>query len=214
MPYRLTERGERRRQEMRTRLVDAAERLFAEQGYQATSLRDVVELAGTSIGNCYFYFANKEALLLAVVERTSDELDTVVERAMAAVPPLARVPVGVYVSVTWTLARPALARLLLMEAPTASSRAIAVEQSLQRSRRFMAETPELLLGKPPELVAQAWIGAVVQVLEAALTGLVTEPPPAIARFVAEWNLRALGLPSPAAAEAQAGLDAFIAIQEE
>lgn len=214
LPYRLTERGERRRQEMRTRLVDAAERLFAERGYHATSLRHVVDMAGTSIGNCYFYFPNKEELLLAVVERTSLELGAVVERATEGVPPLARVPVSVYSSVMWTLERPALGRVLLIEAPTASSRRIALDYSVERSRRISAEAPELLRGKPAELVAQAWIGAVVQVLEAAMTGLVTESPRSIARFMAEWNLRALGLPEPATAEALAGLDAYISTQEE
>ena len=199
---------------MRTRLLDAAERLFAQEGYQATSLRQVVDLAGTSIGNCYFYFPNKEALLQAVVERASLELDAVVRRATSGVPPLARVPVSVYASVTWTLERPALGRVVLIEAPTASSRRIALDYSVERGRRISAEAPELLRGKPPELVSQAWIGAVVQVLEAAVTGLVTEPPRSVARFMAEWNLRALGLPEPATAEALAGLDAYISAQKE
>jgi AcrR family transcriptional regulator len=214
VPYRVTERGEQRRQAMRTQLLDAAERLFAQQGYQATSLRQVVELAGTSIGNCYFYFPNKETLLLAVVERTSLELDAAVERAMSGVPPLARVPVSVYASVMWTLERAALGRVVLIEAPTASSRRIALDDAVERGRRITAQAPELLQGKPPELVAQAWIGAVVQVVEATVTGLVTEPPRSIARFMAEWNLRALGLPEPATAEALAGLDAYISAREE
>jgi AcrR family transcriptional regulator len=214
VPYRLTERGERRRDEMRTRLLDAAERLFARDGFQGTSLRQVVEVAGTSIGNCYFYFPNKEALLRAVVERISLELGAAVERAISSVPPSAWVPVSVYAAVRWMLDRPALGRVLLVEAPTASSRSIGLHYAAERVRRLTAGAPELLRGRPPELVAQAWTGAVVQVVEAAISGLVAERPGAIARFMAGWNLRALGLPEPATVEALAGLDAYISTQEE
>ncbi len=51
MPYRLTERGLERREAMRARIMTSASALFAIQGYQATTLRQVVEQAGTSIGN-------------------------------------------------------------------------------------------------------------------------------------------------------------------
>ena len=214
MPYRVTERGERRRREMRVRILDAARRLFEERGYRATSLRDVVDLAGTSIGNCYFYFASKEALLRAVVERASEELGPVIDRAMASVPPPARAGVAVYTGLTWILERPGLARLVLLEAPEAGPRELAVGHFTERVRRFMAESPQILRGQPPELVAEAWMGAIFHVLQAAVTGLVQAPPRHVARFAAEWNLAALRLPPPAMEAAMAGLDAFVSAQEE
>lgn len=214
MPYRVTERGEQRRQEMRLRILDAAQQLFAERGYQATSLRQVVELAGTSIGNLYFYFPSKEALLHAVVRRASEELSPVIDRAMASVPAPARPAVGVYTGLSWILERPALARLVLLEAPDTAARALALAHFTERVRRFMAEAPDVLRGRHPELVTQAWVGTIFQVLEAAVTGTVQAPPRLVAHFVAEWNLAALQLPPPAVQAAMAGLEAFISDQEK
>ena len=56
---------------MRMRILNAARELFSGQGYQATTLRQVVDRADTSIGNFYFYFTDKEALLRALVEEIS-----------------------------------------------------------------------------------------------------------------------------------------------
>ena len=54
----LTTQGAERKQQ----LLDAAARLFAEQGYAATRVVDIVEAAGVAKGLFYWYFENKEAL--------------------------------------------------------------------------------------------------------------------------------------------------------
>jgi AcrR family transcriptional regulator len=54
----LTSQGAERKQQ----LLDAAARLFAEQGYAATRVADIVEAAGVAKGLFYWYFENKEAL--------------------------------------------------------------------------------------------------------------------------------------------------------
>ncbi len=53
----------------RDRLVDAARELFHRQGYGATSLTRVCELAGANPGSLYHFFRTKERLLAAVLER-------------------------------------------------------------------------------------------------------------------------------------------------
>lgn len=55
--------------ETRDRVLDAAERLFAEQGYAATSLRSIVAAADVNLAAIHYYFRSKEALLEAVVIR-------------------------------------------------------------------------------------------------------------------------------------------------
>ena len=54
----LTSQGAERKQQ----LLDAAARLFAEQGYAATRVVDIVEAAGVAKGLFYWYFDNKETL--------------------------------------------------------------------------------------------------------------------------------------------------------
>lgn len=51
------------------RILDAAERIFAQKGYSATSLGDVADAVGIRSPSLYNHFKNKEALYLAVLER-------------------------------------------------------------------------------------------------------------------------------------------------
>ncbi|ASU82104.1 TetR/AcrR family transcriptional regulator [Nocardiopsis gilva YIM 90087] len=51
------------------RLLSAATRLFAERGYERTSVREIVEAAGVTKGAMYHYFASKDDLLFAVYQR-------------------------------------------------------------------------------------------------------------------------------------------------
>ncbi len=53
----------------KTRLLDAAETLFAERGYAATSLRDITALAAANLASVNYHFGSKEALLEAVFDR-------------------------------------------------------------------------------------------------------------------------------------------------
>jgi len=61
----------RAERQARTRgeLIDAAARLFAEQGFRATSLDAVADTAGFTKGAVYSNFASKEDLFFAVYER-------------------------------------------------------------------------------------------------------------------------------------------------
>ena len=51
------------------RILDAAERLFADKGYSATSLRDITNEAGVNLAAVNYHFGSKEELLVAVLER-------------------------------------------------------------------------------------------------------------------------------------------------
>src|SRR5437868_2267160 len=47
-------------------LLDCAQRLFFENGYENTTVNDIIGAAGVSKGAFYHYFASKEALLEAL----------------------------------------------------------------------------------------------------------------------------------------------------
>src|SRR5689334_4477993 len=84
---------ERERNATRTRdaVLDAAERLFAERGYDATSLNDVGSAAGVSRGTPGYFFRSKELLYRAVLERCLERVRAAVrsgrERALASEEP-------------------------------------------------------------------------------------------------------------------------------
>lgn len=53
----------------RERIIDAAERLFADQGFDLVSLRDITNEAGANVAAVNYHFGSKENLIAAVVER-------------------------------------------------------------------------------------------------------------------------------------------------
>lgn len=59
---------ERRMEQTRTVLLDAAEKIFAGRGY-AGSLEDIADAAGYTRGAIYAQFGGKDELFLAVIER-------------------------------------------------------------------------------------------------------------------------------------------------
>lgn len=57
--------------EQREHLVDTALGLFAEQGYDATSVKQIATAAGVAIGLLYHYFPGKKDVLRAIWDRHS-----------------------------------------------------------------------------------------------------------------------------------------------
>ena len=53
----------------RAQILDAAEKLFFEKGYDRTSVQDILDALGMSKGGFYHYFDSKESVLRAVSER-------------------------------------------------------------------------------------------------------------------------------------------------
>ena len=51
----------------RDRILDAAEELFVEMGYAATSLRAIAQLADVNLAATNYHFGSKEGLLAAIV---------------------------------------------------------------------------------------------------------------------------------------------------
>jgi AcrR family transcriptional regulator len=62
----------RRGARSREAVLDAAERLMAEQGYEAATVAALVNEAGIPPSSIYHYFGSKEGVLLAVMERGAD----------------------------------------------------------------------------------------------------------------------------------------------
>ncbi len=87
MPNAIPER-ERNPQRSREAILDAAERLFAEQGYEAASLSQVGQAAGVSRGTPGYFFGSKADLYRAVLDRCFGEVRRAIqsgrERALAS----------------------------------------------------------------------------------------------------------------------------------
>jgi AcrR family transcriptional regulator len=71
-------------------LLDAAAALFAEKGYEATTMTEIAQRSGAAIGSLYQFFPSKDALAEALFERyagrVAASLRVVAERAAGASP--------------------------------------------------------------------------------------------------------------------------------
>jgi len=69
--------------EQRERILVAAQHCFVKYGFHAASMANIAEAAGMSAGLIYRYFPNKNAIVLAIIERQSEiELEDI--RALSA----------------------------------------------------------------------------------------------------------------------------------
>ena len=67
--------------ETRQKILDAALDLFRERGFDAATMRDIAARAGVATGLAYYYFASKDAIVLAFYQRTKDALPSMLLRA-------------------------------------------------------------------------------------------------------------------------------------
>jgi AcrR family transcriptional regulator len=108
------ERGEATRQE----LVEAATRLFAERGYEDTSIEAVLGEAGVSRGALYHHFAGKEALFEAVLEEVERGVaQAVVDSVAGVTDPVAALRQGTKAWLELTT-DPVVRRISLVDAPS------------------------------------------------------------------------------------------------
>ncbi len=59
----------------KTRILDAAEQLFMEHGFEATSLRQLTAAAGVNLAAVNYHFGSKEELFQAVLTRRLDPMN-------------------------------------------------------------------------------------------------------------------------------------------
>ncbi|MEP2827508.1 helix-turn-helix domain-containing protein [Parvibaculum sp.] len=72
------EAGSRRRERMRAILIEAALRLFAKQGVDATTIDEIVNVAGVAKGTFYNYFTDRSEVARAVGALIRHDLDAAV----------------------------------------------------------------------------------------------------------------------------------------
>jgi len=57
------------------RILDSAEQVFAEKGYDAATTREIAALSGDTLGTLSYHFKTKETLLFEVLKRRFDEMN-------------------------------------------------------------------------------------------------------------------------------------------
>lgn len=75
----------------RTRILDAAEKLFAERGFDGTSIREVTRAAEVNVAAVHYHFGSKEAVMRGITDRVAGPISQrraqLLEGALAAAHP-------------------------------------------------------------------------------------------------------------------------------
>lgn len=102
-----------RRERMRLILIEAATRLFAEKGVDATTIDEIVVCAGVAKGTFYNYFLDRTEIAVAVAARIRHEMNAVVAEINAGIEdPAERVTRGVRLFMALIVTDPVPARML------------------------------------------------------------------------------------------------------
>lgn len=159
-------------QETRSRILEAAVKVFAAKGYHDTKVDDIVSQSQTSKGSFYFYFPSKQDIFLALVDTFADLLESRLREGMSREPSgTARVNAALRVCLETFGGYRSLAKIALVQATGLGA---AFEQKRQvLNQRFIEIVRENLDAAvangsiPPldtEVAACAWVGALNEIV--------------------------------------------------
>ena len=171
----MVSRRDKSKADTRVTLLRAARALFAEQGFEATTLAAVARRAGVAVGTVYVHFPDKPTLL---TEALHADLERVIDGALAALPAsgararLLHMAEALY---RYYAADPALSRVLVKESIFAplvpGQRPDAVlGRFIGAVERALAEGGALRAGVSPEQGAAAFFGLYLVALIGGLRG--------------------------------------------
>lgn len=133
-------RRERRSAETRERLYRAALRLFAERGFQETTVEDITEAADVGKGTFFNYFATKEHVLAAFGGERIAALEGALEQGRATDGPILNVLRELAVNVAGqSRESPALLRAIYAAHATSAPVRAQLQRRMQTTRRLLAE---------------------------------------------------------------------------
>ncbi|MFD0717057.1 TetR family transcriptional regulator [Paenibacillus sp. GCM10027626] len=65
---------QQQKEAVRTDILKAARTVFIDKGYEAASMKEIVECSGRSFGGVYLYYSNKEDVFLDLLHRQFEEM--------------------------------------------------------------------------------------------------------------------------------------------
>ena len=195
MVYRQTERTMERNALRRKQILTAARKMFSAYGYEKTTMNRIVKKAGTSIGNCYYYFPDKEALLMEIIKDIIDQIwciaDDTAEAISSGVQKLANI---LYESAVIMMENEETARLMIIGQSVAPVRRTMFEIFRKRIQKLVNDNPSLNRSGNIELELYAVHGAIMGFLDRMRSGDIRCQPHEIGIYLTRWNLQALDFP--------------------
>ena len=150
----------------RRRIMDAIAELTAEQGYDSTKIGDIVRRAGVARKTLYDNFEGKEEVFLAAFDAAVEEAIRRIEEDCAKVEGgwEERVQAGLAAFLRYVAELPALARMCMIEALSATPAATehyedAVQRFVDLTKRTVPQIDQL-----PETIEETLVGGVAWIV--------------------------------------------------
>ncbi|MBW2548996.1 MAG: TetR/AcrR family transcriptional regulator [Deltaproteobacteria bacterium] len=105
----------------RAQLIQVGRQVFAENGYEATSVEEIASRAKVSKPIVYEHFGGKEGLYAVVVDREMEYVIRVISEALSAGSPRERAEQAALAFLTWVRDNPDGFAVLTHDAPTTTS---------------------------------------------------------------------------------------------
>jgi TetR/AcrR family transcriptional regulator, fatty acid metabolism regulator protein len=119
------ERGDRNAGDKRTRILAAAERIFARHGFFSARVSEIAKEAGVADGTIYLYFKSKDDLLISLFERRMKQVNDVLRAAIDGRTPREQLRALIHAYLRMASDEPAAVEVLTIE--------------LRQSSKFMKE---------------------------------------------------------------------------
>jgi AcrR family transcriptional regulator len=167
------------------RILDAAARIFHEQGYAGATTNDIADEAGVSVGSLYQYFPNKDALLVALTQRHIEATTSELTNLLIALPSNSELDEILRTVVDFLVSQHDLDDLHLLvmhQAPRTQDINIALEQA---KSHLVELTSQILHNKIPDARRRGLIAhMVVATIDAAVHDVILRQPRGKARKAA------------------------------
>jgi TetR/AcrR family fatty acid metabolism transcriptional regulator len=152
----------------RERILEAAEKLFAEKGFHETAMDEIVRASKVSKGGVYFHFPSKEELFFALLDKLADALQREVQREITRRRgAVAKIQGALEVVLRTLTSQRHLAQIILRQGhglgPSFERKRLEI---YSRFARLIKENLDEALAEgsiPPintEITAYAWLGAI------------------------------------------------------
>jgi AcrR family transcriptional regulator len=163
----LTKRGSKRREQ----ILDAAYKLFAEQGYHGTTVGDICDELGVGKGVFYWYFKSKEVLFRELLRASLFKLRRSQQEAIKEVSdPVERIELGIRASIAFYRSEPGYLSLIRTAArydefsgSLNQGQQTVVTDTAMHIKEGMAEGS--IRHGDPELMAHGILGAIFHFVE-------------------------------------------------
>lgn len=212
MAYRRSAFMEERISRRKRQMIKAAEELISENGYKATTMQDVAKKAGTSIGNVYFYFSNKDEMVMEVMDHLCQEIwaaDDLEKLDLDSYPHYSIEALDDYLKITALFKKKHFAKAILGGATYPGFRDRIIRFFENKAEERYSKYSDFYEGIDRELAFACHFGSVVNVMMKVLQEELDRNPEEVGKFLARWKLQARGLQASVVDGAMNDLDSLI-----